>query len=121
MESKSNMSRTRTMVDRKRRRLRKSVKQLVLVSLLMLFIIGIFIFKNIEPEKVTTEPVKNERNHKNEWKEEIPIVEETSLKLSAAGDFTLGTDETFSYLDSFVNEASVMDILTLLKVLAISF
>lgn len=33
-----------------------------------------------------------------------PVVE-TTIKISAAGDFTLGTDETFGYIDSFDIEA----------------
>ncbi|MBS4211080.1 CapA family protein [Neobacillus rhizophilus] len=31
---------------------------------------------------------------------------ETTIKISAAGDFTLGTDETFTYPDTFVHTAS---------------
>lgn len=35
----------------------------------------------------------------------VPI-EETTIKISAAGDFTIGTDETFGYHGSFVHEAT---------------
>lgn len=60
------------------------------------------------PEKeVTGTEVKNqtlpESNKKPEPKEEPKV--ETTIKISAAGDFTIGTDESFGYDGTFVHEA----------------
>ncbi|KAB7709266.1 CapA family protein [Bacillus aerolatus] len=41
-----------------------------------------------------------------EKKEAAAPVEETTIKISAAGDFTLGTDEAFQYAGSFPDEAN---------------
>jgi poly-gamma-glutamate synthesis protein (capsule biosynthesis protein) len=44
------------------------------------------------------------KNNTNETKKQEQITV-TSIKISAAGDFTLGIDESFAYSDSFVDEA----------------
>ncbi|WP_442405476.1 CapA family protein [Metabacillus malikii] len=51
--------------------------------------------KKEEPKKVVPEP-----------KEEIEPIVETQIKISAAGDFTLGRDEAYAYSGSFVDEAT---------------
>ncbi|WHY88838.1 CapA family protein [Neobacillus novalis] len=59
-----------------------------------------------------TEKVKEEEPKQEVEVEEKPEIQpkpeiETMIKISAAGDFTLGTDESFTYSDSFVKTASV--------------
>lgn len=71
----------------------------------------------MKSEKVTTEIAGNEQEdtdgevitHEKKSNNigEKAGVTETELKISAAGDFTLGTDESFPYQGSFVHEASV--------------
>ncbi|KLT16036.1 capsular biosynthesis protein [Neobacillus vireti] len=61
-------------------------------------------------EKIT-EKEKEEEPKQEAAVEEKPEIKpepdiETTFKISAAGDFTLGTDESFTYSDSFVKTAS---------------
>jgi poly-gamma-glutamate synthesis protein (capsule biosynthesis protein) len=113
MHNENNLNRTR--VRRKRRRLKKSVRQFILFSFLI--IVGVFIFNLFKVEEVSTDltKMKQEQSLKDseKQKQEQSInenkkqeaVTETTIKISAAGDFTLGTDERFEYTDSFVDEA----------------
>jgi poly-gamma-glutamate synthesis protein (capsule biosynthesis protein) len=101
MNRKNNMKRLR--VNKKRRRLKKSVRHFLLVSFVI--IIGSIIYNNLKTEKGSTEIAVNGEKNSNESKKQESI-KETTIKISAAGDFTLGTDENFAYTDSFVNEAS---------------
>ncbi|PGZ89913.1 CapA family protein [Bacillus sp. AFS029533] len=81
---------------------------------LLIFLLILFVCKNVysitfgnefkneeNPQKNVHKPFK----HTNTIKAlpQKPI--EETIKLSAAGDFTLGTDESFNYSDSFVDEA----------------
>ncbi|QGQ46517.1 CapA family protein [Metabacillus sediminilitoris] len=89
--------------NRKRRRLKKSVRRLLFFLFIML--IGTALYRIFDSEKIATEVAGHEgKKEAAQEKEEKPT--ETTIKISAAGDFTLGTDENFDYHDSFVNEAS---------------
>jgi poly-gamma-glutamate synthesis protein (capsule biosynthesis protein) len=89
--------------NRKRRRLKKSVRHFLFFFLLMM--IGTALYHILESAKVTTDVALHEGENVNE-NEKQQKIQEATIKISAAGDFTLGTDENFEYTDSFVNEAS---------------
>ncbi|MGG3800595.1 CapA family protein [Metabacillus fastidiosus] len=100
---------------RRRRRLKRSVRRFLFF--IFLIVIVFIIYNNMKSEKVTTEIAGNEQEdtdgevitHEKKSNNigEKAGVTETELKISAAGDFTLGTDESFPYQGSFVHEASV--------------
>ncbi len=107
-------SRSKTLKER-----RRSKKTIHMVILTALFIVagGVSLFfhyihshkasppKEIKTELNETNPKKVENN--NQKLEQKPeTVTEKTIKISAAGDFTLGTDETFNYSDSFVKVAA---------------
>ncbi|MBO1512441.1 CapA family protein [Metabacillus bambusae] len=114
MHNENNLNRTR--VSRKRRRLKKSVRHFLLFSFLIIF--GVFIYNLFKVEEVSTDltEINQEHNLKESEKQnqeqstnenkKLEPVTETKIKISAAGDFTLGTDERFEYTDSFVDEAT---------------
>jgi poly-gamma-glutamate capsule biosynthesis protein CapA/YwtB (metallophosphatase superfamily) len=93
----------------KRKRLKKSVRRVILASLIM--IIGLFFYSlTITEDRAVTNSVAEDQidpEVKAEAKKppDKPVVE-TAIKVSAAGDFTLGTDENFTYEGSFPDEAS---------------
>lgn len=99
---------------RKKRRRRLRIAPILILTLLVL-IGGVLVFNLIstkdKPNDVASEEAKTskdngtipESNKQPEPKEE-PVVE-TTIKVSAAGDFTIGTDESFGYNGSFVQEA----------------
>ncbi|MED4531710.1 CapA family protein [Metabacillus fastidiosus] len=100
---------------RRRRRLKRSVRRFLFF--IFLIVVVLIIYNNMKSEKVTTEIAGNEQKdtdgevitHEKKSNNigEKAGVTETELKISAAGDFTLGTDESFPYQGSFVHEASV--------------
>ncbi len=61
--------------------------------------------KEKSPEKIKEEPKQEPKPEINPEEKPEPI-KETTIKISAAGDFTLGTDESFNYSDSFTKTAS---------------
>ncbi|MCQ6276865.1 CapA family protein [Bacillus sp. V3B] len=61
--------------------------------------------KSSEKDAPTTSRNKGNTEEKANTQEPVPV-SETTIKINAAGDFTLGTDETFGYSGSFVSEAS---------------
>ncbi|MEH7438973.1 CapA family protein [Neobacillus drentensis] len=109
-----------------RHRSPKKRRNMILMLLLILIASGgAYYFIVLNSEKASTklakkEPVRTEQVTKAKTKEETKQEEktednqtatpepvtETSIKISAAGDFTLGTDESFTYSDSFVKTAS---------------
>lgn len=89
--------------NRKRRRLKKSVRRFLFFLFIML--IGTVLYRIFDSEKIATEVTVHE-GKKEDAQEKPEKTTETTIKISAAGDFTLGTDENFDYHDSFVNEAS---------------
>lgn len=119
----------RSRVKRKRRRAKKTLMQSLLVCFLILFG-GVMYSQFGKQEEVATKPVENNSSNKQNKtpentlteeeikrpKETIPVgevqeqVDKAQIKISAAGDFTLGTDETFQYSGSFVDEATKNDL-----------
>ncbi|WP_230126912.1 CapA family protein [Bacillus sp. CECT 9360] len=94
--------RRKTRVKRKRRRLKKSVRRFLFA--IFMIVLCLFFYNNNKNGKTVTNGVGT-RQTELEGKKEIKT-EEASITISAAGDFTLGTDENFAYTDSFPDEAS---------------
>ena len=87
----------------RQRRIRKHILQLFLVGFpMMVLLIGsIFYLKFHSNEKM----VGTNEHNLNQPEE----TKETSITVSAAGDFTIGTDESFGYAGSFVEEVNKND------------
>lgn len=105
-EKKGTYSRVRSQHNKKKRRLKKSVRRFLL---LVLFVVGSvltykFIILENEVVKVNTHNSKETSVLEKVKSNEATI--NTSIKISAAGDFTLGRDENYAYSGSFVDEAS---------------
>lgn len=64
--------------------------------------------ENREPTKSQSEDTESEDTQPELEQTTVPEPEEveTTITISAAGDFTLGTDENYNFADSFVNEAT---------------
>lgn len=91
---------------RKRRRLKKSVK--LTLCVLSMLIVGLSIYNFSLKSGETAAGVdtnKGRAEAKQAEKKQSAPIKETTLTISAAGDFTLGTDETFQYAGSFPDEA----------------
>ena len=105
--------------NKKRRRLKKSVRQFLFIAIPLIFIIvvGSVIMNQMSSKEAAVGAVEGEKTNQTENKDpsqsnseekesEKPTpVKETSITVSAAGDFTIGTDESFGYSGSFVAEA----------------
>ncbi|WP_066304770.1 CapA family protein [Bacillus sp. FJAT-29814] len=119
MDNKEDKSRARSLKERRR------LKTWVRVAILAIFVLAVgsislaYLMKPDKSEPKVADKQQNNINQvkskpkaekqpdqKQEQQEQKPEpVTETTIKISAAGDFTLGTDETFNYSDSFVNVA----------------
>src|SRR6478735_5835019 len=105
--------------NKKRRRLKKSVRQFLFIAIPLIFIIvvGSVIMNQMSSKEAAIGAVESEKTNQTENKDpsqsnseekesEKPTpVKETSITVSAAGDFTIGTDESFDNSGSFVAEA----------------
>lgn len=93
----------------------KKQKKRLVAFLIMLVIISaiVFVRKNVYSKTFSNKIILDENSSKHV---NIPInhlttiksstqQNEKTIKISAAGDFTLGTDESFNYSESFVAEA----------------
>lgn len=97
-----------------RRRKRKRRRRAAMISLLSavtlsLILLGIWIFPSITEqwrEKEEIAPVIHSGRKASAFPAKEDPEHETSIVISAAGDFTLGTDENYNFSDSFVNEAA---------------
>lgn len=97
-----------------RRRKRKRRRRAAMISLLSavtlsLILLGIWIFPSIAEqwrEKEEIAPVIHSGRKASAFPAKEDPEHETSIDISAAGDFTLGTDENYNFSDSFVNEAA---------------
>ena len=95
----------------KRQKLKRRLKKEVYLALFIIIIIilGAFIFtQNSSSNEATSDVTVTEHVSKPEAEpvtKTIPIMEETSITISAAGDFTIGSDESFGYHGSFIQEA----------------
>ncbi|MCH6266352.1 CapA family protein [Neobacillus citreus] len=117
MESKDHLSRTKSA---KQQRFKNSLR----FSMLAVFILAAggfaatFYIKtdktvptstpvNLKDSKLEEESdVQKEQPEQPQAQVQTQQNTETTIKISAAGDFTLGTDETFKYPDTFVRTAS---------------
>lgn len=83
-----------------------------IVVLLASLIIGVYMLNTFlnKDELVASEVVSNEEQSESRDADENQVAEEveteTMITISAAGDFTLGTDESFAYAGSFPDEAN---------------
>lgn len=100
--------------DRNRERRRRRVSTTpIMIFVVLLFVAGSYLLyylntsdkieANETLEGTTNRPLP-ESQKQPEPKEE-PVDIETTIKISAAGDFTIGTDESFGYNGTFVHEA----------------
>lgn len=97
--------------------MKKSVKRVIFAGFII--IIGLLIFNHFttRPEPAVTKLNEKEENASNQKPEQNPAQKPVgkneskepktnpTIKVSAAGDFTLGTDESFPYQGSFPQEA----------------
>jgi poly-gamma-glutamate capsule biosynthesis protein CapA/YwtB (metallophosphatase superfamily) len=119
-----NRNENRQSSGKKRRRLKKSARRIIFIGFIAL--LGIFAYKYFsKPEEAVTQVAEMTKDNKHEGKKDNkqvtskptakkPIthkpaaktpIKETTIKISAAGDFTLGSDESFAYTGSFLDEA----------------
>ncbi|OKL35622.1 CapA family protein [Domibacillus mangrovi] len=94
------MTGQRSGVRRKKRRLKRSIR--LTVAAFFLLIIGALMV-NVVTTKQEVSNVEIEQQPKQIVETKEP--EKTTITISAAGDFTLGTDESFTYEGSFPHEA----------------
>lgn len=87
--------------NKKRRRLKKWVLPSFLIVICLL-VFGIYkIFEDDSSQQTTANVKKEESTNQKEKEEE----KEIAITISAAGDFTLGRDETYAYNGSLPDEA----------------
>lgn len=86
---------------RKKRRLKRSIR--LTVAAFFLLIIGALMVNVVTTTEQKVSNVENEQELKQVEEPKKP--EKTTITISAAGDFTLGTDESFTYEGSFPHEA----------------
>lgn len=117
MDSKDHLSRTES---GKRQRFKNKISfTIIIVVVLVACTFAIAIYINTDKTVPTSTPVNvkdsklEEESDVKKEQSEHPQAQiqtqqntETTIKISAAGDFTLGTDETFTYPDTFVRTAS---------------
>ncbi|RTR28818.1 CapA family protein [Robertmurraya yapensis] len=90
---------------------RSSINFIIITVVICLFVAGVFLLSYLNSNNNSSVADKGEVNHTVLPKSNVqpePKVEpnyETTIKISAAGDFTIGTDESFGYNGSFVHEA----------------
>jgi poly-gamma-glutamate capsule biosynthesis protein CapA/YwtB (metallophosphatase superfamily) len=72
-----------------------------------LTLIGLIVFISLPVKDISTWTTNEEKINKEADQPTTTqeLVKETAITISAAGDFTLGTDENFTYEDTFVNTA----------------
>ncbi|MFJ5714825.1 CapA family protein [Neobacillus sp. NPDC093127] len=106
---------------RKERHQSKGTVRFAILAIILLLAGGLFYANKLKSENVSSKVSHaggkaTEKGEEEEPKQEVAVEEkpeikpepdiETTIKISAAGDFTLGTDESFTYSDSFVKTAS---------------
>lgn len=98
--------------EKKRSKLRFAPYYIAFIILIVVGGLFFYSFLAKEDERTSEKGVVREiggngsipQSNKQPLPKEEPIVE-TTIKISAAGDFTLGTDESFGYHGTFVHEA----------------
>ncbi|MEH7376739.1 CapA family protein [Neobacillus drentensis] len=101
--------------DKKRGKM-KSLVPFIIIAVILLITGGFYLNSSMKEKnaiskttKIKEKPAKKikegpKQGTKSEVKPEP--VKETTIKISAAGDFTLGSDESFNYSSSFIKAAS---------------
>jgi poly-gamma-glutamate capsule biosynthesis protein CapA/YwtB (metallophosphatase superfamily) len=104
-----------------RRGRKKSFVPVIVIAVILLLAGGFYLNSSMKEENTVSENTKVKENPPEKVKKEEPKeetkpeikpevkpepVKETTIKISAAGDFTLGTDESFNYSSSFNKAAS---------------
>jgi poly-gamma-glutamate capsule biosynthesis protein CapA/YwtB (metallophosphatase superfamily) len=99
--------------DNKKRRRRKALLPVIITAVVLLISGGFYLNSSMKEQNTASENTGIKENppekvSKKEPKQEAKPepVKETTIKISAAGDFTLGTDESFDYSTSFNKTAS---------------
>lgn len=109
-ESRALLSRTKSKERKKRRRLKKTYRRML--TIICFGIIFLTVYNYINSDKQGEPVTINETEEANIIdQEKEPIKEQinqptTTITISAAGDFTLGRDETYDYQGSFVDVAT---------------
>lgn len=104
-EKKGTYSRVTSQTNKKKRRLKKSVRRgLFLILILAGSVLSYVFISEKKVVKVTSHHQSKETSVSE--KENTNVAINTSIKISAAGDFTLGRDENYEYTGSFVDEAA---------------
>lgn len=97
------------MTDNKKRRKNRLRKTQFIVFLLAFICMAGFAIYYLKDSPTSSQVVKDEGLQGEEDKEQSKVKEtplkETSITISAAGDFTLGRDETYPYIGSLPDEA----------------
>ncbi|WP_256942394.1 CapA family protein [Bacillus sp. OV166] len=101
--------------DKKRGKM-KSLVPFIIIAVILLITGGFYLNSSMKEKnavskttKIKEKPVKKIKEEpKQGTKPEVKPepVKETTIKISAAGDFTLGSDESFNYSSSFIKAAS---------------
>ncbi|MFF2445734.1 CapA family protein [Neobacillus sp. NPDC058068] len=106
---------------RKERHQSKGIVRFAIFAVILILAGGFFYANHLKSENVSSKvsPAREKATEKGKGEEPKQVVAveekpeikpepdiETTIKISAAGDFTLGTDESFTYSDSFVKTAS---------------
>ena len=105
-----------TRIDNRRRQNRKKRRNRLILLLSSFLLVGIIFLiatlwseeaKQDKDSTMMEEPSKEENNEEpeSEIEPEEPVIE-TSITVSAAGDFTLGSDLAYGYQGSFIEEAT---------------
>ncbi|WP_252432257.1 CapA family protein [Peribacillus butanolivorans] len=104
--------------QRKYRRLRKIEVFTILTFFSICYLIIIHVDRSAETSVIVADSKAEHKKSKEKVsvqteqveavKKEVGVIEgkETTIKVSAAGDFTIGTDESFPYPNTFADEAS---------------
>nr|WP_226666701.1 CapA family protein [Metabacillus litoralis] len=105
-EKKGTFSRVRTRNNKKSRRLRRSFRRLLFLFIFLMC--SVILYKIFLPEKkAIVSTTHNPKEINVLVKENSKVVSSnTTIKISAAGDFTLGRDENYDYSGSFTDEAT---------------
>ncbi|MEH7484426.1 CapA family protein [Neobacillus drentensis] len=101
--------------DKKRGKM-KSLVPFIIIAVILLITGGFYLNSSMKEKNAVSKTTKIKEKPAKKIKEEpkqgtIPEVKpepvkETTIKISAAGDFTLGSDESFNYSSSFIKAAS---------------
>ncbi len=108
-ENHTPISRARSKQGKKRRRLKKVYRRLFSMICLVIIILSVYFFINSDKqvETIITKETKETKAVQEKEPEKQQVKQTTAtITISAAGDFTLGRDETYAYQGSFDDVAT---------------